>query len=84
MHQPLGCVDYDGPADELAAAVASAGELPLRKIGPMPGSLGSYAGELMNTPIITFELPAGVENLSEPELWEFYRPALLTVIEYPK
>ncbi len=84
VHQPLGCVDYDGPAGELAAAIAAAGELPVRKLGPMPGSLGSYAGETMNIPIITLELPPGTQSPDELALWEIYKSALLTAIEFPK
>ena len=84
VHQPLGCVDYDGPAEELATAIAESCDLPLRKLGAMPGSLGSYAGEMMNIPIITLELPKEAENLSGLALWKVYSPALLRTIEYPK
>jgi protein MpaA len=84
VHQPLGCVDYDGPAAELAGAVAAASELPLRKVGAMPGSLGSFAGEMMNIPIITLELPSGTEDFNELMLQKFYKPALLSAIEYPR
>jgi protein MpaA len=84
VHQPLGCVDFDGPAGEVAAVVSEACGLPVRKLGAMPGSLGSYAGETLNIPIITLELPRGTENLSEPMLWELYRAALLCAIEFPE
>jgi protein MpaA len=81
VHQPLGCVDYDGPAYEVAAAVSEACGLPVRKLGAMPGSLGSYAGEMMNIPIITLELPNGPEETVQQEI---YRRALLTAIEFPR
>jgi protein MpaA len=84
VHQPLGCVDYDGPGKELAEAVGKICDLPLRKLGAMPGSLGSYAGEMMNISVITLELPGEAENLSELTLWEVYGRALLRAIEYPK
>jgi protein MpaA len=82
VHQPLSCVDYDGPAEGLAQAVASAGNLPVRRLGSMPGSLGSYAGETLNIPIITLELPTGTESLDEFVLWELYKHTLLTAITY--
>jgi len=84
VHQPLGCVDYDGPAKEIAEAVSAASDLPIRKLGAMPGSLGSYAGETLNIPTITLELPADAERLDQRELWQLYKQALLTAIEYPK
>lgn len=84
VHQPFGCVDYDGPAEALAATIAESCGLPVRKLGAMPGSLGSYAGEMMNIPVITLELPATAENLSGPELWELYKPALISAIDYPR
>lgn len=84
VHQPLGCVDYDGPAQDLAEAISQASDLPVRRLGPMPGSLGSYAGETRGVPIITLELPAGSEDLDGYVLWERYRNSLLTAIEYPR
>jgi len=82
VHQPLGCVDYDGPAQDLAQALSSVSGLPVRKIGAMPGSLGSYAGETLNIPIITFELPAAPEPLDSDVLWSRYKQTLLTAITY--
>lgn len=84
VHQPLCCVDYDGPAEELATAIAGTCGLPLRKLGPMPGSLGSYAGETLNIPIVTLELPNGIEGPNEPALREVYRAALICAIEFPE
>ena len=83
VHQPLACIDYDGPALELAEQMAQAANLPVRKLGAMPGSLGSFAGETLGIPIITFELPPGTEKLDERVLWELYKQALFIVIEYP-
>jgi protein MpaA len=83
VHQPLACIDYDGPALELAEQMAQAANLPVRKLGAMPGSLGSFAGETLGIPIITFELPPGTEKLDERVLWELYKQALFIAIEYP-
>ena len=57
IHQPLACVDYDGPAAELAAAMSAACDLPVKRLGSRPGSLGAYFGETLGRPIITLELP---------------------------
>ena len=84
VHEPLACVDYDGPALELAEQVAQAANLPVRKLGALPGSLGSFAGETLGIPIITFELPPGTEKLDERVLWELYKQALFIAIEYPQ
>lgn len=82
IHQPLGCVDYDGPGRELAEAIADAAELPLRKLGGRPGSLGSYVGTEQNVPIITLELPRSASRLSDAAMWERYGSALLAAIGY--
>ncbi len=84
LHQPLrwgkACIDYDGPGKSLAEAMAAACDLPLVKIGARPGSLGSYAGETLGTPIITVELPRDATHWPEAKLWERYGKMLLTVL----
>ena len=57
IHQPLNCIDYDGPAKKLAEAMAAACPLPVNKLGSRPGSLGSLVGVTLQKPIITFEMP---------------------------
>ena len=52
VHQPLACVDYDGPAEALAAAMARECGLPVEKLvnsRPYPGSLGTYLLQSMWT-----------------------------------
>lgn len=58
VHQPFACVNWDGPADAIAAALASAMALPQRaSIGyPTPGSFGSWLGIDRGVPVITLEL----------------------------
>jgi protein MpaA len=63
IHQPLACVDYDGPAAELAAAMSAACDLPVKRLGSRPGSPGAYFGEILGRPIITLELP---KNPNDP------------------
>ena len=83
IHQPLACIDYDGPSRALANRMAQFCNLPPKKIGAMPGSLGSYAGISLGIPIITFELPRSADNFSSQQLWQQYGPALTAAIAYP-
>ena len=82
LHQPLACVDYDGPAQDLAQRMANACHLPLKKLGARPGSLGSYAGETLGIPIVTFEMERSDSQLSAEQLWQRYGKALLAAITY--
>ena len=83
IHQPLACVDYDGPSLPLAVHMGRCCDLPVRRIGAQPGSLGSYVGLTLNIPIITLELKGSDSNLSKEELWNEYGAALLASITYP-
>ena len=82
VHQPLACVDWDGPARDLAGAMSRACGLPMRKLGARPGSLGSYAGVDLHIPIITLELPRGASGLTPSDVWRTYGQALLVSIHY--
>ncbi len=82
LHQPLSCVDYDGPGRELAELMSQATGLPIRKLGARPGSLGSFAGVDLELPIITLELPGAATNWSDDELWDRYGHALLVALRY--
>ena len=84
IHQPLVCIDYDGPGKGLADAMAAECDLPVKRLGGRPGSLGSYAGESLNIPIITVELPDEASQLSAKVLWDQYGRMLLAGIAYPR
>ncbi|MDH5485675.1 MAG: M14 family zinc carboxypeptidase [Gammaproteobacteria bacterium] len=57
VHAPFGIVDFDGPP----SPPENLGPLHLHLLGTYPGSLGNYAGEQLNIPVITVELPhAGI------------------------
>jgi|GEM_PF-1834980 len=88
IHQPLRygseCVDYDGPAEDLAIAMARHAPIPVRKIGSRPGSLGSYAGVTLRIPIITLELPKDAKGLDAATLWDDYGQMLLAAISFPE
>lgn len=83
IHQPLICIDYDGPAEGLAQFMAAYCTLPVKKLGARPGSFGAYTGEELNTPIITLELERSDDLLSTEQLWQKYGIALIASITYP-
>ena len=82
IHQPVRVIDWDGPADGLAAAMSEACGLKAKRIGSRPGSLGSWFGEKLGRAIITLELPPNVEKLSTDELWDRYGDALLAFVTW--
>ena len=84
LHEPLDAVDYDGPAEDLADAMAQHCPLKVRKLGTRPGSLGAYAGESLQIPIITLELPDSARLMSDRELWHAYSPAMMAAILFPE
>ena len=84
IHQPYGCIDYDGPGQALANHMAKYCDLPVKKLGAQPGSLGSYAGITLGIPIITFEMQKNDSNLNPDILWQRYGNALLAAITYPE
>jgi protein MpaA len=61
VHSPLHCLNYDGPARELAVAMGRLNGYAVKEsVGyPTPGSLGSFVGVDLGVPIITLELPPG-------------------------
>jgi murein peptide amidase A len=80
IHQPLNCVDYDGPppARALAERMARSTGLPLDKLGARPGSLGAWFGETLGKPILTLELPRRL--VEDPEdLWRRYGAGLVEI-----
>lgn len=83
IHQPLTCIDYDGPIETIALAdkMAELSRLPVNKLGARPGSLGAWFGETLDRPIITFELPRFTLH-DEDKLWQRYGAALLAALDY--
>lgn len=81
LHQPIGCIDYDGPAEALAAAMGTKCPLPVKQVGSRPGSLGSFVGNTLQRPIITWELPddAGMDG---DALWKTYGDALVAALRF--
>ncbi len=82
FHEPLACLDYDGPGRQIAWAMAKHTDLPINKLGARPGSLGSYAGETLSIPIITIEFTPRAKSLSSDQLWRKYANMTLAAILY--
>ncbi|MFC1738747.1 DUF2817 domain-containing protein [Planctomycetota bacterium] len=83
IHQPFGCIDYDGPAKKLAEKMSQLTRLPMKKLGVMPGSLGSYAGLESGIPIVTLELLPDDHKLDAQTLWRRYGAGLIAAVVYP-
>ncbi len=74
-------INYDGPARELAHAMAKHNSYPITEdIGyPTPGSLGNYAGREKKIAVITYELP---EKISPTQAWRESLEAILEAIQF--
>ena len=84
LHEPLSCIDYDGPGKALAERMGQYCDLPVKKLGANPGSLGAYAGVTLGIPIITVEYPKGSGALEADILWTKYGRMLLAAVVYPQ
>ncbi|MCK4887813.1 MAG: DUF2817 domain-containing protein, partial [Planctomycetes bacterium] len=84
LHQPFACIDYDGPAVDIALKMGKYCDLEVKKLGARPGSLGSYAGITLSIPIITVELHESDTSLNEDQIWQRYGKMMLAAIMYPQ
>lgn len=75
-HAPLGCINYDGPAEVMARRMARWDHFPVVKQldRRTPGSLGTYYGKERGIPVITLEL------LPEQNQWATHGQAILEAI----
>jgi len=73
------CNNYDGPAGQIAEAMSARnGYAAKDTIGyPTPGSLGSWAGQDLQIPMITLELP---RDLKGDQAWRDNREAILAAM----
>ena len=81
IHQPIGCIDYDGSAEPLAAAMAAKCPLQVHQVGSRPGSLGSFVGNTLKRPIITWELPEDAGQNAD-SLWKTYGESLIVALHF--
>ena len=84
LHEPLNCIDWDGPGEGLARRMGEFCDLPVNRLGSRPGSLGSYAGLTLGIPIITVEFPGGSGKLADEVLWVKYGTMLVAAVTYPE
>ena len=82
IHQPLNGIDYDGPADDLALYLSELSGVRIHRLGSRSGSLGSFVGKELNIPIVTLEIPGGVQQRSSEWLWGKYGVILQGFLEY--
>lgn len=64
VHAPYGIVDFDGPQKP----PTHLGPLHLHLLGTYPGSLGNFAAEQLEIPVVTVELPYAGIMPSEAEV----------------
>jgi protein MpaA len=83
IHQPVSCIDWDGPGEKLARAMAETCSLKAKRIGSRPGSLGSWVGLELKKPIITLELPRSADRLTEDQLWRRYGRMMVQAVVFP-
>ena len=83
FHAALACIDYDGPGKDIAEHLANYCDLPVKKLGSRPGSLGSYAGETLGIPIITLEMTDNDYDAKIQTLWQRYGQMTMAFINYP-
>jgi len=70
VHAPYGLIDYDGPEH---ATPNKIGQLKHKELGTYPGSLGRYAGEYLNIPVLTLELHAAGSMPSEKDIYQMWQ-----------
>lgn len=70
VHSPYKVLNFDGPARNLADAMSrESGYEVVESIGyPTPGSFGTYAGKIRQIPVVTLELPPGLDEPFDAEL----------------
>lgn len=84
IHQPVGCVDWDGPGERLARAMSALSGLEAKRIGSLPGSFGSWIGLALGRPIITLELPRSADGLDDETAWARYGAMLVQALVWPR
>ena len=93
VHCPYRVINFDGPAQPLAEAMAASSGYPVvASIGyPTPGSFGTYSGVERHIPVVTLELPPNPDDAPDPELppaesleqnWQSNRVSLEDVIQF--
>ena len=89
VHCCVPILDYDGPGQSLAEAMAAAmddeARFPVGRLGSRPGSFGSYVGVELEMPIITLEFALDEEidiQAQLPSVEQATEAALIWIAEY--
>jgi protein MpaA len=83
VHGPLDCIDPDGGYASVALArrMAQVSPLPVKDLEALPGSFGSYGGNMLGLKMITYELNRKWIPAREADSYlSPYLPALLLAI----
>ncbi|MCK5074706.1 MAG: DUF2817 domain-containing protein [Bacteriovoracaceae bacterium] len=83
LHSWKPILNYNGDCQELAGYIGEFNKYPVEgDIGyPTPGSLGDFAPEKYNCPVITYELPRISDDKSLKDIWEENTVALKKIFE---
>ena len=84
IHQPLNGIDFDGKHSEaLAEHLSQSSDIRIKRLGSRSGSLGSYAGKMLEKEIITLEIPDYAQEKGSEWLWNKYEVFLNAFLLYP-
>lgn len=83
FHSWKPILNYNDDAQDVADYLSSYNEYPVTgDIGyPTPGSLGTYAPEKYNAPVLTFECPVLNKEISLKQIWEENQEGLKSLIQ---
>lgn len=83
FHSWKPILNYNDDAEDVANYLSSYNEYPITgDIGyPTPGSLGSYAPEKYQAPVLTFECPVLGDDVSLKKIWEENQEGLKSLIQ---
>lgn len=76
LHTPFGLLDFDGP-EKINFALKSFKEMPWKRLGHYPGSLGRYMWAERHVPVLTVELKGNLITMGQKEI-EFLQDSLGT------
>lgn len=67
LHTPYGQLDFDGP-ENINFALKSFKDMPWKRLGHYPGSLGRYMWAERHVPVLTVELKGNLFSLNHKEM----------------
>lgn len=76
LHTPYGLLDFDGP-ENISFALKSFKDLPWKRLGHYPGSLGRYMWAERHVPVLTVELKGNLHTMKNNEM-DFLQDSLGT------